>query len=162
VANAQDTAVEALVTRLRTIEGGAGGYAYTPTKVQRVDVYEDHCFDSSLDVIYLIRPGQERRNTVDSGNSRGDLEVFILVAKRHGDASETPFQQSSPSRWQVAGEMVSDVVQRLGEDNTLGAPGTVIDCIRGGIDVDYERDYPNWAIAEIRIQLHYHYATRGR
>jgi hypothetical protein len=70
--------------------------------------------------------------------------------------------QSSPSRWQVAAEMVGDVVQRLGEDNTLGAPGTVIDCIRGGIDVDYEREFANWALAEIRIQLHYHYATRGR
>jgi len=161
VASRHETAVEALRAFLAAINTN-DGYSYTPGAVVRINVFPDQIsLDSSLQTIYLIRPGEEVQELKDSGNTAVHLEIFILVVGRFLEPTDNP-HEAEQLRWQMAADMVHDVLQKLGTDNRLGAPSVVIDCARGGYRTDYERYLHGWALAEIRMVLHFHRATAGR
>lgn len=171
MASNHETAVAALQTVLSSIVGGAGGYVYTPQRVQRVTAFDDHWFDASLTspaTTYLIRPGAERRRiTVQGCYVDVELEIFVMVAQRFEEAGEIPDASNptpTPLRWQRIADVVGDVLAKINADTTLGVgvptgAGPVVDVF--STDVNYALFAQTWTVAEIRLVIRYRYLRQG-
>lgn len=151
--------IDALVQQLQT---GGPDRKFVPNAVIPVALFpeSDLSLDANLTTVYLVRPGLERTRPKDSGNAAVELEVFIVAATRITEPSENPYE--TDARWRLMTELVADVVQALEVDNRLGAPSLVVDVARSGYDTDFERYLPAWALAEVRLVIHYHRELKKR
>lgn len=146
----------ALETSLAAIVGDRGAtYWYTPTVVKRVTFFpEEQDLDPTCDVIYLLRPGDEDIVEEEtSAGCRGQMELFLVVAKLYKVPTENPFKEEAPTRWTVVNRLVRDAVRCLLSDVTVG--GLVINVLTTSLSVDRDRYLPTWAIAELRFVVEY-------
>ena len=146
----------ALVARLAAIVKDTNGAAFTPSVVKRVSFWPQSDFlKPEYDVVYLVRAGTEQLKYADSQNTDGDVEIFILVAKRFEAVSEDPFEEPSPSRVQIAADLAADVWQQLNLDTRLS--GTAVDILQDTFFTDYDRYDQHWVLAELRFVVRYRY-----
>lgn len=151
---------EALRLRLASIVEGPE-YWHTPAAVVRTTFFEDDQLDSSLSHVILVRPGDERHREVGTGDAASggeiaaEMEVFLLVAKQHRPPTESPYEETAPTRWTVIDRCVRDVLRSLFLEPTLG--GLAINVERDGLEVDRARYVAGWALAEIRTWVTYRY-----
>jgi len=144
----------ALVSALSGIVGNNGTtYWYTPSAVRRVVWFDEQYLDSTLSVIYLLRPGIERIEETASQQITGNAEFFLVVARKHMKATEDPLREPAPTRWTVADRMVRDVVKKLLVDPTLG--GLCDNVFAESVTVDRDMYLDNWALAELRFAAEY-------
>jgi hypothetical protein len=146
------------------VSDGGTTYWYTPGAVVRTLWFSDEEGDLNLlqeeigGAIYAIRPGDETHEEGTTGQMRAEADIFILVAMPFTDP-ETPFANAVPSRWTVVNRMVRDVLRKLLVDvRLLSAGGAVENIFASPVIVDRDRFVEGWAIAEIQMQVSYHYA----
>jgi hypothetical protein len=128
-------------------------YWYRPNAVRRVVWFDEQYLDSSLAVIYLLRPGIERVSEEASQQIAGSAEFFLVVARRHEKVSEDPARETAPTRWTVADRMVRDVLKKLLADPTLG--GKCDNVFAEDVTIDRDMYLDTWALAELRFIAQY-------
>jgi hypothetical protein len=137
------------------LSDGGTTYWYTPDSVRRVAFFPDAtALDTSMDVIYLLRPGVEDITEEGTGGAcQGQAEFFLVVAKQHNVPTENPWLETEPTRWTVANRLIRDALRKLLADPTIG--GAAINVVADSISVDRDRFLQNWALAEIRFAVVY-------
>lgn len=152
----------AIVATLSAITAGAD-YHYTSDRVVRVAFFTDKPFDTSLgESVYFLRPGDEEffeEGTGDAstgGAMRAEAEFYLVLARQHKAATENPYQEEEPTRWQVCNRMVRDAMRALFEDVNLGLT-FVQNIITDSLVVDRARYMDGWALAELRFVVRYNF-----
>jgi hypothetical protein len=125
-------------------------YWYTPDSVKRVAFFPDStALDTSQEVIYLLRPGDEQITEEETGGGcRGEAEFFLVVARQHQAPTENPWLEEAPTRWTVANRLVRDAIRALLADVTLGT--LVVNVVADSVSID-------WALAELRFVVEYQF-----
>lgn len=122
-------------------------------RVGRVVFFEDHDLDTSLDYIILMRPGDEHHVEESTQEIRGEMEVFLFLARKFTPATEIVWSVDAPSRWTVADRMVQDVLKAIFNNVTLS--GLVNNLVNDSFMVDRARFMDKWACAEVRFVVNY-------
>ena len=144
---------EAIIAALSTIVAGTD-YHYAPDRIVRTTFFTEAPFDPSLgEGVYFLRPGDEEIKEESTGSQLGEAEFFLVVARRHQVATENPYQEEAPTRWQVCNRMIRDVLKKLFSDVTLG--GLAINIITDSLVIDRARYMSGWAVAELRFVVQY-------
>lgn len=159
MASKHETVVEAIKAALEGIVAGVDGYVYTPDRVWRVSFFPDNVTpDSTLETIYQLRPGLEPSGLgPDSCQMFGDLELFLLVARRIYSPSEN---QETPERWQVAADLAADAKQALFTDHTFG--GVAKHIVDNRVETNFDLYTEGWALAELHFTVRYLTNRPGR
>jgi hypothetical protein len=154
---------EQIVAALRTLlqgivaDGGVTAW-YTPDRVLRVPAFTESCLDSSLATIYCLSPADEDDEFRDSNRSvRSEMRVDLTVASQF-TPSEDPFDQPDPDQWKIQSRLVRDVKKRIRSDYRLGGLCLWIDIPSTEYGAEQTDTLRDWAIAFLRLVIHYHYA----
>lgn len=155
----------ALVSVLKGIEAGAN-YHYQPERVIRTTFFTDQPFDKSIggdaSSFYLLRPGDEEfreegtGSAADGGAMHAEAEFFLVLARAHPAATENPYLEEAPTRWQVCNRMVRDVIKALFANVNLGL-AFVENIITDSLVVDRARYMNGWAVVELRFVVQYNF-----
>lgn len=148
---------------LASIESDHGvNFWYEPDAVLRVTFFEDSWLDSSIGRGYLIfiRPGEEIHTEETAGEIRAEMEIFLLIARKNGRATENPFTESSPTRWLELNRAVRDILKKLWSwSSSSYFSGTGIENISAdGILIDRTQEAGGWVLGQIRLRPVYSYA----
>lgn len=163
MASSHDDVAEALRSRLEGIQGGVGGYVYTPSVVRRALFWPDEsALDASLETIYFVRPGQMVTSAYDGYRLDRKQEFRILCCHRFEEATDNPMLSTTPVREQMAADMEADVVQRIWADVRLGRPDLVIDAMHEAWRTDFDWSVAAWVVVEVRIVVRYQHPQDGR
>lgn len=147
------------------VTGAAGSvYWYKPEKSVRVSRFDGLLDDATLAQVFALRAGEETHTEESTGDpTSGGIvgaaaEFFLLMLRRHNQATENPYQESDPTRAKVVDRMVRDALRRLWIDVTLG--GLANNISQGSLLIDRDVWVPGWACAEARFTVLYSYPAR--
>lgn len=153
---------EQIVVALRTLLAGivsdAGvTYWYTPDLVERAADFYEACLNEGLTTIYCLSPDDEDDSFRDSARSvKSVMKVDLVVATRFL-GPENPLDQPDPDRWKLQSRLIHDAKKKIRSDYRLG--GLCLWMEIPTTDRSAERTYKEgWAIARMRIHIHYQYA----
>jgi hypothetical protein len=147
----------ALRTSLAAITADGGTtYWYKPDVVARVTFFDEMQLDRGYQHVVLVRPGDEMHSEYQTGQCQANAEMFVLVARQFDGATENPYRESEPTRWQIANRCVRDVLRALWSDVTLG--GLAQNIVADSLVVDRARYVAGWCLAELRFEVTYVYS----
>jgi hypothetical protein len=142
-------------------EDGGANFWHTPDAVLRVTFFEDAWLDASIGTGYLIfiRPGDEIHTEETTGEVRGDMEIFILIARKNGRASENPFTESSPTRWLELNRCFRDILKKLWSWSTSGyfTDSGLENISAEPILIDRTQEAGGWVFGQLRLRPSYTY-----
>jgi hypothetical protein len=151
---------------LRAIVGDGGTtYWQTPSAVYRCwGRWSDEMLQKSLAtpaVIYAVRSGTHRTlEYTTGGGTRGELEVFILLARADQAPNVAPAKETAPIRDTLAERMERDVVKALLTDVNLRGTSSqgLVDNVMGADGIT-SQDIPDveggWIVRELHMVMEY-------
>jgi hypothetical protein len=149
----------ALRDHLAGIVGDGGiNYWFTPGGVGRCLAWDPSYLDASLGHIILLRPGQELHREEANKMVQTDMEVWILVARKHSPTTENPFVEDAPTRWTLIDRAVRDVLKRIWDWMSSPALASlVLNIATEGIPVERDDYAAGWALVELHCVILYQY-----
>lgn len=151
----------ALVAQLAAITAGTNGAAYTPAMVARVAEFTTALAprDSSLGgPLYYVRPAEELRKLgPDTCDIAGDLEVFLLIAKRFVEPTQRPSSGRSDEWGKVQAEMAADAAFVLFQHPFAGVQNAQL--VDDSVRFDYDDQWvAGWTAVMVRFVVRYVYS----
>lgn len=107
------------------------------------------------DFVLIVRPGDEDHEEQATGLMTARMETFILVARAFGESDET-------KRADILAEAVQAVLTAILADVKLGLGSVIDNAIDASEPLRITWDFPvagQWAVAEMRTVIRYHYPS---
>lgn len=156
--------VEQAKTALAAIAGDAGVTYWNSFNAANARVVTFHeptepCFDTSLDLVCVLSPGEETTLPLTFGELQGELPVDIMAGVKVDETG--PYQQPDPTRWELQRRLVHDIEKKLA--TTFPPKGTTLASLVHqmeitDVDTTGEGVYtPGWALAYVRAVFRYSY-----
>lgn len=155
--------LQRLAANLAAITGPNYSMAdHKTTRVVRVKSVDDERLikNGLAQVIAIAASGDENHSEGAAGKLDAQMEVFVLLLRRHGDSTSNPFDipSETPTEELVVNRLVQDFLTALWADPSLnGLARNIVAADGPGITISRAFDQQGWAVAEASFRIDYDY-----
>ncbi len=162
----RDQIIDAILALFRTIEADRGvTFWYTPGLVKEVEGFTSACLDDSFAnvsddgkaTLYLLTPDEEETVEETSGTIEAHMRLDLLVA-RQVNAVDHPLKDPEGGNVRKIQDRLSRDAKKLIHTNSdLGGMVINLEVLRTEYAAEEVGAGGAWAMALLRLQVHYEY-----